>query len=38
AFAAPTWVELGARVIGGCCRIGPNDIRRLRRRLLSATP
>jgi len=38
AFAAPSWVELGARVIGGCCRIGPNDIRRLRRRLLSATP
>ena len=32
--AAPGWVELGARAVGGCCRIGPDQIRRLRRRLL----
>jgi homocysteine S-methyltransferase len=27
---APAWVESGARLIGGCCRTGPEEIRRLR--------
>ena len=26
---ATTWVEAGARLIGGCCRVGPEDIARL---------
>jgi homocysteine S-methyltransferase len=29
-----SWRELGAALIGGCCRIGPQHIRRIRRRLL----
>jgi len=32
--AAPRWHALGARLIGGCCRVGPDDIRRLRAELL----
>jgi homocysteine S-methyltransferase len=32
--AASEWADLGARLIGGCCRIGPRQIRALRRRLL----
>ena len=28
------WRDLGASVIGGCCRVGPEDIRRIRGRLL----
>jgi homocysteine S-methyltransferase len=32
---APHWVLAGARYVGGCCRVGPGDIRRLAR-LLSA--
>lgn len=32
---APLWVESGARLVGGCCRVGPAEIRRLRRRLLA---
>jgi len=28
------WRDAGASVIGGCCRVGPDAIRRLRRRLL----
>lgn len=31
---APRWRALGARLIGGCCRVGPDDIRRLRADLL----
>ncbi len=27
--AVPSWVAAGARLVGGCCRIGPSDIRRL---------
>jgi homocysteine S-methyltransferase len=27
------WVEAGARVLGGCCRVGPSQIRELRLRL-----
>jgi homocysteine S-methyltransferase len=26
---ATTWVEAGARLVGGCCRVGPADIARL---------
>lgn len=35
-FAAlgPVWRDAGARLLGGCCRIRPQDIRRLRARLL----
>lgn len=28
------WADLGARLIGGCCRTGPNDISEARRALL----
>ena len=31
--AALRWVELGATVVGGCCRITPDDIAALSRRL-----
>ena len=34
ADAAPRWVGLGARILGGCCRTGPEQIRALRHRLL----
>ena len=30
ADAAPGWIAGGARLVGGCCRTGPADIRRLR--------
>ncbi len=33
AAAAPRWVERGASVVGGCCRTGPNDVRRLKAAL-----
>jgi homocysteine S-methyltransferase len=23
----PAWVAAGARLVGGCCRVGPDDIR-----------
>ena len=29
--AVPRWVELGARIIGGCCRVGPQDIKLIRQ-------
>ncbi len=32
--AAARWVAAGARLIGGCCRIGPDVIERLRRQLV----
>jgi len=32
---AAHWLALGARLIGGCCRTGPQDIRRLRETLLN---
>jgi len=28
------WLELGADIIGGCCRIGPNHIRQLQNQLI----
>ena len=34
AAAAPEWRALGAAVLGGCCRTGPDTIRRMRRALL----
>lgn len=30
------WLDLGARVIGGCCGIGPDHIRALRQELLAS--
>lgn len=30
---APAWVDAGARLVGGCCRIGPSDIAALARAL-----
>ena len=35
AEAAPAWVALGAKIVGGCCRTGPREIRALRRRLIA---
>ncbi len=35
-FEAREWVEAGAALIGGCCRVGPEEIRRLRTALLAA--
>ncbi|HEX9731467.1 MAG TPA: homocysteine S-methyltransferase [Thermoanaerobaculia bacterium] len=34
AAAAAVWVERGAALVGGCCRTGPEHVRRIRRRLL----
>lgn len=34
-FDVHAWHAAGAKLIGGCCRIGPQDITRIRRRLLS---
>lgn len=31
---APAWVGLGARLVGGCCRTGPETVRRIRRALV----
>ncbi len=33
---AVAWVEAGAAMIGGCCRVGPEAIRRLRAALLAS--
>ena len=33
AAAAVTWVEAGARIVGGCCRMGPTHIRAMRQAL-----
>jgi homocysteine S-methyltransferase len=32
-FSVDAWHEAGARLIGGCCRTGPEDIARIRTRL-----
>lgn len=32
---APQWVAAGARLVGGCCRVGPEDIAALSERLAS---
>lgn len=34
AASAPSWLEAGARGVGGCCRVGPEAIRALRERLV----
>ena len=36
AQAASTWIDMGARLIGGCCGIGPAHIRELKRRFCPA--
>ncbi|MDH3548057.1 MAG: homocysteine S-methyltransferase [Gammaproteobacteria bacterium] len=33
ASAARTWIDAGARIVGGCCRMGPEHIRAMRRAL-----
>lgn len=33
-LTAEWWYRLGARLLGGCCRTGPEDIRRMRAELL----
>lgn len=35
ATLAPSWRSLGARLLGGCCRTGPDTIRRMRRLLVA---
>ena len=35
---APTWRDLGAKLIGGCCRVLPDEIREIRRRLHAPPP
>ena len=30
------WIDAGARLVGGCCRVTPSDVRRLRASLLPA--
>lgn len=32
---AQEWIELGADIIGGCCRIGPDHIRRMKEIILN---
>lgn len=34
-LTAEAWYRLGARLLGGCCRTGPEDIRRMRAELLA---
>ena len=34
AEACVTWQDAGARVVGGCCRVGPAAIQRMRQQLL----
>jgi homocysteine S-methyltransferase len=34
--ASGAWVASGATLVGGCCRVGPEQIRALRRRLVAA--
>jgi homocysteine S-methyltransferase len=29
AYDVPSWVDAGARLIGGCCRVRPADIERI---------
>jgi methionine synthase I (cobalamin-dependent) len=33
ATEAEGWLELGVRLVGGCCGIGPEHVRQLRERL-----
>ena len=34
--AAASWVEAGASLVGGCCRVGPSVIRGMRRTVVAA--
>jgi homocysteine S-methyltransferase len=34
--SVPSWLDAGARGIGGCCRVGPREIARTRRLLASS--
>lgn len=34
-FEAAAWVEAGARLIGGCCRVAPDHISKMRKALMS---
>jgi homocysteine S-methyltransferase len=34
--AAATWVAAGAKIVGGCCRMGPEHIREIRRQLATS--
>jgi S-methylmethionine-dependent homocysteine/selenocysteine methylase len=36
--AAEQWVAMGAQIIGGCCGIGPEHIRMLKKRLPKQVP
>lgn len=38
AWPVETWTDLGARLIGGCCRTTPDDIAVLARRLRASSP
>jgi homocysteine S-methyltransferase len=33
AALAPAWISAGARLVGGCCRIGPRDIAALHQQV-----
>jgi homocysteine S-methyltransferase len=35
---AQTWVEMGTQIVGGCCGIGPEHIKLLKRRLPTHLP
>jgi len=35
AALAPAWIRAGARLVGGCCRVGPGEIAQLRTALRS---
>lgn len=37
ASLAPSWLAAGARLVGGCCRVGPAQIAALARRIASGT-
>ncbi|WP_040634536.1 homocysteine S-methyltransferase [Mobilicoccus pelagius] len=37
AALAPGWVEAGARIVGGCCRVGPDRIAALARAVTKST-
>jgi homocysteine S-methyltransferase len=36
AALAPQWVAEGARIVGGCCRVRPDDIAEIARAVESA--
>lgn len=37
AEACPAWQEAGAKIIGGCCRTGPEHIKQIRQRLMEGS-